>query len=53
MEDLKPPVNATLVDRIWHYVQTDQYKKAEVLSIVGTFLEDCFAWELTFHSEDS
>ena len=50
MEDLKPPANATLVDRVWHYVETQQYEKAEALSIVGDYLTDCFAWELTFNA---
>ena len=50
MEDLKPPANATLVDRVWHYVETEQYEKAEALSIVGDYLTECFAWDLTFNA---
>ena len=48
--DLLP--NATMVDRIMHYVETDQTEKAQALAVLGDFLEDCFSYTLTFDPEE-
>ena len=48
MDDLKPAPNATMVERIRHYVTTDQYDKGAALD----WLEECVAPELTFCTED-
>lgn len=40
--------NATLVERIHHYVESDQRDKAKVLAQLGDHLEECFLWEVTF-----
>ena len=48
MDDLKPAPNSTMVERIQHYVATDQYDKGAALAALGDWLEDCAAPELTF-----
>jgi hypothetical protein len=52
MDDLKPAPNATMVERIRHYVTTDQYDKGAALAALGDWLEECAAPELTFCTED-
>lgn len=52
MEDLKPAPNATMVERITHYVTTDQYDQGAALATLGDWLERCVAPELTFCMED-
>ena len=48
----KPPPNSTLVERIVHYVETDQEKKAEALCTLADWLEECWAYELTFYPDE-
>ena len=43
--------NATTVERIMHYVQTDEHEKAETLAKLCDYLEECFSWEVTFDNE--
>lgn len=38
--------NATLVERITYYVETDERRKAKALAKVGDYLEECWQWEL-------
>ena len=40
--------NATLVERIRYYVDTDQLQKGKALAKVGDYLEECFTWDLEF-----
>ena len=42
--------NLTTVERIVHYVQTEQYEKAETLVALADYLEEAFEWELSFNS---
>ena len=46
-----PLPNATMVERIMYYVETDQHHKAQALAKLGDHLEECFSWELTFDLE--
>lgn len=48
LADKEPHENATLVERIMHYVQTKQPKKAQALATTADYLEECFLWEITF-----
>ena len=48
-----PPTNATLVDRIMHYVQHNEHQKGAALAQLGDYLEECFLWELTFDDDKS
>ena len=41
--------NATTVQRIMHYVELEQLEKAEALAKLCDYLEECFAWEVTFN----
>jgi hypothetical protein len=43
--------NATLVERIMHYVQHNEERKGEALAHLADYLEECFAWELSFEGE--
>ena len=46
-----PLPNATMVERIMYYVETDQHDKAKALAKLGDHLEACASWELTFNLE--
>jgi len=48
MNETKPPETFGLMDRIVWYVENDFEIKAEALAQLGDYLEDCYAWELTF-----
>lgn len=50
---LDPHPNATLVDRIMHYVQNDEREKGAALAQLGDYLEECFLWEITFDKSNS
>ena len=52
MDDLKPAPNATMIERIRHYVTTDQYDEGAALATLGDWLERCVAPELPFCTED-
>tara|TARA_Y100001963_G_scaffold64456_1_gene89845 strand:- start:1099 stop:1263 length:165 start_codon:yes stop_codon:yes gene_type:complete len=39
---------ATLVDRIQWYIETDDHQRAKALAQVGDFLEECYAWDVSF-----
>lgn len=43
--------NATLVERIQHYVENDFHEKAKALAQVGDYLEECFLWDIEFDTE--
>lgn len=47
-KDKQPPENATLVQRIEFYVQTDQIVKAKALATVGDTLEEAYSWDTEF-----
>lgn len=49
MQKLDP--NATLVERITHYVDVDNREKAKALAKLGDYLEECFLWDVTFNDE--
>lgn len=49
MPQLDP--NATLVERIQHYVNTMQLDKGKALAQLGDYLEECFLWEVSFEDE--
>lgn len=53
MDDLKPAPNATMVERIQHYVSTDQYDQGAALATLGDWLERCAVPELTFCTDES
>ena len=40
--------NATTIERIMHYVEQDDHVRAEALAKLCDYLEECFAWEVTF-----
>ena len=40
--------NATLLERLQYYAETEQHQKAKALCAVGDHLEECFQWELSF-----
>lgn len=46
MQDINE--NATLVERIHHYVQADQHAKAKALAQLGDYLEECYSWEISW-----
>lgn len=52
MNNVKPPENSPLVERIAWYVQADQNEKALALATLGDYLEDCFEYEIDFISGD-
>ena len=41
--------NATTLERIIYYVETDQDDKARALSQLADHLEECFSWEIDFN----
>lgn len=43
--------NATLVERITYYVDTDRHEQAKALAKLGDYLEECFAWDVSFDAE--
>ena len=49
MEKIQP--NATLVERIQHYVENDLHEQARALAQVGDYLEECFLWDIEFNTE--
>lgn len=42
--------NATLIDRIQYYIQSDRRQQAKALATLGDYLEECLLWEINFHS---
>ena len=44
--------NATLVERIWFYVETEESDKAQHLAALGDYLEECFQWDVSYNTED-
>jgi len=40
--------NATVLDRISHYVDTNRFVEAKVLSVLADHLEECYAWDVVF-----
>ena len=50
--NLQPPPNATLVERIIHYTDTEQHTKCRALCTLGDFLEECYEPELTFYDDE-
>ena len=40
--------NATTIERIMAYVERDELPKAEALAKLCDYLEECFAWDVTF-----
>ena len=48
----KPHENATVIERITFYVQTDQEERAKALATLCDHLEECFLWEIEFNSPD-
>ncbi len=52
MDDLKPAPNSTMLERIHHYVATDQLEKGSALAALGDWLEVCAAPELTFYTDE-
>ena len=40
--------NATTIDRLMHYDETEQYEQAETLAKLCDYLEECFLWDVTF-----
>lgn len=44
----RPKENATLVERIKFYVDTDQIVKAKALAVVGDTLEEAYSWDTEF-----
>lgn len=49
----KPPVNATLIERITFYVERDEDEKAKALAHLGDYLENCFEYDLDWDPEDA
>ena len=43
--------NATTIDRLIHYVQTEQYEQAETLAKLCDYLGECLQWDVTFEEE--
>ncbi len=41
-------INATVIERIMNYVETDQHVQAAALARVCDFLEECYLWDITF-----
>ena len=44
--------NANVVERIMHYIQNEEYEKAETLAYVCDHLEESFSWDLTWDTSD-
>lgn len=44
--------NATLVERIWFYVETNESSKAQHLAALGDYLEECFSWDVSYDTEE-
>ena len=42
------PQNATLIDRIMHYVKNNEKEKGAALAQLGDYLEECYLWDITF-----
>ena len=40
--------NATLIERLQYYVNTDDPLKARALAKLADFLEECFLWDIYF-----
>jgi hypothetical protein len=47
----KYPENATVVERMQWYVNSDQKQHARILAKVCDYLEECFLWEIEFEAE--
>lgn len=47
-KEQNPKENATLVERIQFYVDTNQIVKAKTLALVGDTLEEAFSWDTEF-----
>jgi len=45
--------NATLVERIIHYVQNDAPEQASALATLGEYLEECYLWDISFEPDDA
>ena len=43
--------NATTIERLAHYVETEQYEKAEALAALADYLEECFHWDIDLYPE--
>lgn len=43
--------NATLVERIQHYVAVGTPEKAKALAQLGDYLEECYCWDIEFNPE--
>ena len=43
--------NATTIDRLMHYVESEQYEQAEALAKLCDYLEECYLWDVTFEEE--
>ena len=48
MKKPKPPENATLVERINFYVESNQIVEAKTLALLGDTLEEAFSWNTEF-----
>ena len=44
----KLPENATLIERLQYYVNSDDPKRAKALAQVADFLEECYLWDIDF-----
>jgi hypothetical protein len=44
----KLPENATLIERLQYYVNSDDPKRARALAQVADFLEECYLWDIDF-----
>ena len=40
--------NATTIDRLMHYVESEQYEQAEALAKLCDYLEECYLCDVTF-----
>lgn len=45
------PDNATLIERLQFYCQTNQHEKGRALAHLGDFLEECYLWDVKFECE--
>ena len=41
--------NATVLDRISYYVDTNRFVEAKVLSVLADHLEECYDWNVVFN----
>tara|TARA_X000000368_G_C22829080_1_gene622526 strand:- start:568 stop:723 length:156 start_codon:yes stop_codon:yes gene_type:complete len=41
---------ATLVERIYWYMNINDVTKAKALATLGDYLEECYAWDVDFNS---